>query len=63
MPNNRKVGRPKKEESRVNTITVRLTDEEMEMLRYLNEMGWGSYSNILRLGLRNSYHVFDLDDD
>lgn len=59
----RKVGRPKKEDSRSDSIKVRLNSDERDMLEYLTANGGESYSNVLRIALRNYYHLYRANED
>lgn len=50
-------GRPRKDESRRNTHTVRFDDEEEAMLDHLGVESEGTKSDILRKALRTFYKI------
>lgn len=53
----RRRGRPKKEEKHMDMVSLRLEDEDMDMLRHLEIESDDTRSDILRKALRTYYHI------
>ena len=50
-------GRPRKEESYTEMISLRLEDKDMDMLKHLEIESDDTRSDILRKALRTYYHI------
>ncbi len=53
----KKRGRPPKENSKINIVTIRMSKNEKDMLEYLTKKTGVSVSNIVRNGIRMSYNL------